>query len=273
VLTALAGAAAIGFVPLVKAQLVALNQTSGGQLKRLLDSVQPWAGQGEGKASPLGLPGITQWAVPLLGALRSAAGGAATVLAIAVLALLCLLFGKDAETLALGWLEPRRRSRAEARLRQMREGVSRYLAGALTMSALGAAVTTLLLLLFHVRYFALVGMVMLGLGLIPTIGPLIGEVLVGLTTLEAQGLRRAILVVMILVAYEALAGNLLAPLVQGKALRMNPLLTTLVLLAGTQLGGIAGAILALPIAAAAQVQVQELKEVRASRWSTPPDHA
>lgn len=264
---ALLALAALGLVPMLGDQISSLNEATGGELKRFVARVGPGSLRGGGPEASIS--GITRWAGPLVDVARSAAGVAGAVLTVALLAVLWLLFGRDLEALALGFLDPKRRGRAEERLRHMRQAVSRYMAGALATSTLGAVVTMALLLVLHVRYFALIGVLMVGLGLIPTVGPLIGEILVGLATLQAGGIKRALIAVAVLMAYETFSAHVLTPLVQGKALQMNPLLMTLVLLAGTQLGGIPGAILSLPIAAAAQVRVQEFKAARADRWNEP----
>jgi predicted PurR-regulated permease PerM len=264
-----AGISMLGLVPMFKAQLVQLNDATGGGLRRIIGE---WGHLREGVGTSA-LKGASQFAGGVVGVLRSVAGEVAALVTVLALTVLTLLFGKDLERLALGWLAPQRRTRAELRLRSMRQAVSRYMASALAMATLGAVVTTVLLAVLRVPYFLPVGFVMLGLGLIPTVGPAVGALLVGVSVLAVGGLRRALIAVLIFVVYQALAGNLLSPLVQGKALSMNPLLMTLLLLAGLQLDGVVGAILAIPLAAAAQVWLKEAKENRASHWNEPEQRA
>jgi predicted PurR-regulated permease PerM len=84
--------------------------------------------------------------------------------------------------------------------------------------------------------------------LVPYVGPFIGAlpaVVVALFSSPATGLWVALL----FVALQQLEGHIVAPQVFGKSLRINPILIILSLLIGGQLYGIAGALVALPIAA------------------------
>ena len=62
--------------------------------------------------------------------------------------------------------------------------------------------------------------------------------------------------------YQQVENHLLQPLVQRRTLRMNPLLITLALLAGTGLAGVLGTLLALPVAGAIQVLLQDALQRR-----------
>ena len=54
-----------------------------------------------------------------------------------------------------------------------------------------------------------------------------------------------------IIAVNQLEGNLLQPVVMSQSVRLHPLVILLVLTAGALLGGIAGAVLAVPVAAVA----------------------
>jgi putative heme transporter len=57
----------------------------------------------------------------------------------------------------------------------------------------------------------------------------------------------ALIVVGIVILVNQLEGNLLQPLIMGKSLSLHPLAILLALTAGTVLGGVIGAVLAVPI--------------------------
>ena len=61
-------------------------------------------------------------------------------------------------------------------------------------------------------------------------------------------------------AVNQLEGDLLAPVVMGKALSLHPLAILLALTAGTILSGIIGALLAVPTAAVAWTAVKQWSE-------------
>ncbi len=69
----------------------------------------------------------------------------------------------------------------------------------------------------------------------------------------------ATVVLLFLAAYEELESRVLVPLVYGRALRLPSSVVFFSLIVGTTLGGLAGALLALPIAAAVLMLVEELR--------------
>jgi predicted PurR-regulated permease PerM len=93
--------------------------------------------------------------------------------------------------------------------------------------------------------------------LLPIIGPWLGTapaVLLALT----QGIPLALLVLAFGVAVQLLEANVLLPRVLGRAVGVPPLVVFLSVLAGAELFGILGALLAVPVAAALQVLHQQL---------------
>ena len=95
--------------------------------------------------------------------------------------------------------------------------------------------------------------------LIPYLGPFLGAtppVLVALLGDPLTGLWVALL----FVAIQQLEGHVVAPLVFGHALRINPILVILALLLGGELAGIVGALVALPILAVLRETVVYLRQ-------------
>lgn len=69
------------------------------------------------------------------------------------------------------------------------------------------------------------------------------------------------IVVAVVVAVNQLEGDVLAPIVLGRSLRLHPLAILLALTAGTILAGIVGAMLAVPFAAVAWATVKTWREL------------
>ena len=84
---------------------------------------------------------------------------------------------------------------------------------------------------------------------IPLVGATVAGILAALIALVSNGLVTALIVVAVVVAVNQIEGDVLAPIVLGRSLRLHPLAILLALTAGTILAGIVGAILAVPIAA------------------------
>jgi predicted PurR-regulated permease PerM len=92
--------------------------------------------------------------------------------------------------------------------------------------------------------------------------PYVGTFLsVGPATLAAlsRGPGITVVVLVAMLAYEELESRLLVPRVYGHALRLPSSIVLLALLAGGTLLGIVGALLALPLAAAVRMLVEELR--------------
>ncbi|MGN6407841.1 MAG: AI-2E family transporter [Curtobacterium sp.] len=103
---------------------------------------------------------------------------------------------------------------------------------------------------------------------IPMIGAPIAGTLAALVTLVSVGPVQAIIVVAIVVLVNQIEGNFLQPVLMGKTLSLHGLVILVGLTAGTVLGGVTGAIISVPLLAAAWgvVQVWNGPEQPAEPW-------
>ncbi len=103
---------------------------------------------------------------------------------------------------------------------------------------------------------------------IPMIGAPIAGTLAALVTLVALGPVKAVIVVAIVVLVNQVEGNFLQPVLMGKTLRLHGLVILVGLTAGTVLGGVTGALLAVPLIAAGWsiVQVWDGEDTPATTW-------
>jgi predicted PurR-regulated permease PerM len=108
---------------------------------------------------------------------------------------------------------------------------------------------------------------------VPLVGATVAGLLAALIALVSNGLVTALIVVAVVVAVNQIEGDVLAPVVLGRSLRLHPLAILLALAAGTILAGIAGAILAVPFAAVAWSAVKTWRELSGRRPSGALDVA
>ena len=102
--------------------------------------------------------------------------------------------------------------------------------------------------------------------LIPYVGPVLGAAPPVLIALVQDPLT-AVWLVLLFVALQQLEGHVVAPLVFGRALRINPLLVIFALLSGGHLYGVIGALVALPLVAMLRETVVYLREhLRLEPW-------
>jgi predicted PurR-regulated permease PerM len=105
--------------------------------------------------------------------------------------------------------------------------------------------------------------------LLPYIGPFIGAAPPILVALFNDPLT-AVWVALLFLAIQQLEGHVVAPILFGRSLRMNPLFVIFALAVGFELYGIGGALLALPVAAVIRQTISYLRQhLVLEPWNTP----
>lgn len=261
-------------VPMLISQLKALIHALPGLLDRLLDAAWVQRLEAEyavGAQLRQELSHRTAGLVnPLVDVVQGAVGGVAATVAIVVLVIFMLIFGPSLYRGLLGELPDQRRAQLEQHVGPVLDAVSSYIGGSVLIAGIGAVLIGTVLALLGVPFFLPLALSYLVLGLIPWIGSALTGFMVTLTTLAALGWRRAVIVLVFFLVYQQVEGNILQPLVQRRALNMNPLAISLLLLLGGSIGGLLGMVLTLPMVAAASVIVQQLKATRRDGSSPPP---
>ena len=131
-----------------------------------------------------------------------------------------------------------------------------YVRGTAVIAAVDAAGIALVMLVFGVQlWFPLAIIVFIG-GFIPIMGALVSSILAALVALVTNGWLPALAIIIGSIVVNQLEGNLLQPLVMGSALRVHALVVLFALTAGTVLAGIIGALLAVPLTAAAWAAIK-----------------
>ena len=102
---------------------------------------------------------------------------------------------------------------------------------------------------------------------VPIVGALVAGTLAALVALVANGPVAALIVVVIVIVVNHLEGYFLQPVVMGHTLSLHGLVVLLALSAGSVLGGVAGAVLAVPLTAVAWAVLQ----VWTSRYQSGED--
>ena len=97
-------------------------------------------------------------------------------------------------------------------------------------------------------------------GFIPIVGAVVAGSLAVLIALVTQGFGTAVAVAVLVVAVQQIEGNVLQPFLQGQSLKLHGAVVLLAVTAGGSLAGIAGAFLAVPVAAVVAVLLRYLGE-------------
>ncbi|WP_312858300.1 AI-2E family transporter [Pseudonocardia pini] len=101
----------------------------------------------------------------------------------------------------------------------------------------------------------LAALVFLG-AFIPTVGAVISGAVAVLIALVANGLIPAVIILAVVIGVQQLEGHVLQPLLLGRAVRLHPLAVVLAVAAGVVIGGIPGALLAVPLLAVVSAAVR-----------------
>ncbi|MEW5850602.1 MAG: AI-2E family transporter [Myxococcota bacterium] len=197
---------------------------------------------------------------------RRALMGVLGLVTILVLSMFMQLFGGEVVAGLLAWVRPDQRQQYLEIGRRMVHAVGGYMLGVLVVSSIGGTVTGATLLILGVPFFLPLALAAVVLGIIPFLGAWLVGVLILATTFATVGGRAALVALGVGLVYQQLENHVLQPLIQRRTMRMNPLIISVVMLLGTNLLGVLGAILALPFAGALQVVLREVLLRRQTGW-------
>jgi predicted PurR-regulated permease PerM len=145
-----------------------------------------------------------------------------------------------------------------------------YVRGTATVAFVDAAGILIGLLILQVPLAIPLAVLVFLLAFIPIVGATVAGILAALVALVANGPVIALVVVGVVVLVNQLEGNFLQPVLMGRSMKLHAFVILVALTVGTVLGGIVGAVLAVPIAAAAwgAIQVWDGPDLPA-RWARP----
>lgn len=202
------------------------------------------------------------------------ASAAAQAVAAVLLALVLLFFFLRDGYRMWGWLmrlvPDHVRAAADEAGRSGWWALSRYISGQAVVAAIDAVGIGLALVLIGVPLaLPLAFLTFLG-GFVPLVGAVVAGAAAVLVALVANGPADALLVLAAVIIVQQLEGNLIEPVVVGRALKLHPVPILLAVTAGTLTAGIAGAIIAVPILAVIYQVVTALRRHRVGRRDAAP---
>jgi len=145
-----------------------------------------------------------------------------------------------------------------------------YVRGTATVAAVDAIGILIGLLILQVPLAIPLAVLVFLLAFIPIVGATVAGILAALVALVANGPLIALIVVGIVVLVNQLEGNFLQPVLMGRSMKLHAFVILVALTVGTVVGGIVGAVLAVPITAAVWgvIQVWDGPD-RPARWARP----
>ena len=182
------------------------------------------------------------------------AGGVVDAALVLVLGFWFMVDGRRMAGVALRLVPERQRDKATFVQDTVSQMLGAYIRGQLLMAAiigLSAGVGSWLL---GVRYPVLIGILAFLFELIPMVGPVLASlpaILISLT----EPFPLVLYVIAFFVVMQVIENNVLAPRITGGAVGLHPVAALLAIVIGADLGGVVGALFAVPVAGIASVLI------------------
>lgn len=185
-----------------------------------------------------------------------------SALLFAIIPFIAFYMLKDYEKIkkAVWYITPKKwRSGGTLFLRDVDKSLGSYIRGQLLVCVMIGTISALSFWFIDLRYPLLLGLIVGITNIIPYFGPVIGAV-PAIIIAATISVKMVLFVVIIIALLQFLEGNILSPFIVGKSLHMHPLVIMFALLAGGEIGGILGLILAVPIMAILKVSLLHAKQ-------------
>jgi predicted PurR-regulated permease PerM len=229
------------------------------QLPRLIDNVKGWVGDlqvlfGQWGATVSAPKTDNLQAVAgalLANTMRLTAGTVGAVfelLAVLVIAAYLVIDASHIGRTLMALLPPVARPAAVWLTPSVLNRIGGYVRGQLVSSVCVGVLIAILLALLGVRYSLLIGAMAAVFNIVPFVGATLAAVLAVLAALN-ESATLAVLTLAAMVGAQTVEGKFLAPHFVGRATGLHPLAVLLALLAGAQLAGLIGALVAVPLLA------------------------
>ena len=173
-----------------------------------------------------------------------------------------LLDGPRMWAFLVGWLPQRLTERANEAGRASVHVLGRYIRGTVIIAAFAAIVDLTAMLVMHVPLaFPLAALIFLG-AFIPIVGALVTGFAAALVALVAAGPAAAVVLTIVVIIVNQVVHHVLQPKVMGSALSLHGVVIISVLAIGAHEGGVAGALLAVPLTAVVWASVRVFRDMR-----------
>lgn len=180
------------------------------------------------------------------------------VVGIVLTLVLTFFFVKDGSrisTAILGLFPPQRQGDLRAMGGRSWDALGAYIRGTAIVALVDALAIGGAMLILGVPLVVPIAVITFFGAFFPLVGAVVAGIVASLVALVTTGFVPALILAAVTVVVQQVEGDVLQPLVLGRAVRLHPLVILLSLTAGAIVAGIAGAFLAVPVAAVTAVVV------------------
>ena len=153
---------------------------------------------------------------------------------------------------------PDRAMRLERTFARIADAIGSYVGGALVQATIAGVTTFVMLTILGVPFAGPLAVLTGLFDLVPLVGATIAALVVGFVTVFSDFPTDTIIWTIYAIAYQQFENNVIQPRIQARAVDVEPFVVLVSVLFGSTLFGIAGALLAIPVAASIQIIVREL---------------
>jgi predicted PurR-regulated permease PerM len=203
--------------------------------------------------------------------LLSAASLGAALVIVPILAAYMLLDAGNVRRQLLGLFPAKRRAKVQTIIDELDGVIGGFIRGQLIDGAIVGVMIFVMLTATHVPYALLIGIAAGLLNFIPYAGAVIGFVPSVILALAYNGPGNALLVALLFAVIQQIDGNFVAPKVLKENVGLSPLYIILAILIGSELFGLAGTFLAVPVAAMLRVLREQLLPMPVPVTQAPPE--
>lgn len=219
----------------------------------LVDQLKKFASGLEGKV-----------AAGIFGALSGAFGGALSFLLLLVFTFYLSTYATVARRSLIGLAPDRWQPFLIGVVPRIERKMGAWLRGLLTLGIIMGFLVFIGLSVLRVEYALLLAFLAAFAEVVPYVGAIIATVVAVLLTL-LQSPAKAVAVLILFIVLQQLENHLLVPKVMQRAVGVHPVVSMIALLVGAKIGGIPGALLAIPIVAGLMTFSEEYARERRSR--------
>jgi predicted PurR-regulated permease PerM len=142
------------------------------------------------------------------------------------------------------------------------ESLSRWAIGVIVIAVIAGTVQGTTAWLLGSSFALALGVLAGLLDMIPNLGATIAGFIIVPTLWAEEGLTAALIMLVVVLAYQQLENNVITPKVQGKAVQLSGFFIIVAVTLFGALLGVLGALTAVPLAATIQIFLQELVKAR-----------
>lgn len=281
--TVVAGALALvaGAVALMAPQVAGELESLGQDVKAGSERVLTWLTEGPLDLTKSQIQGYVDQASQSLressgsitqGALAGAVAAVEAVAGLLLTLVLTFFFVKDGREM-WGWFTEQvdARHRHDAQEMGMRAWATlgAYVRGTALIAFVDAVLIGIALLVIGVPLVLPLALLTFFGGFFPVVGAFLAGLVAALVALAAGGPVDMLIVVAVVTVIQQVEGDVLQPMVMGRALKLHPIVVLLALTGGAILAGIAGAFIAVPLAAVVANVTGYLRERRMQGAAVP----